>query len=357
MAEVRLLEQWVLEGTTSLWHDDSGRERLLTHYDDDVGHPVTSTTATRSTAPAAASASGTTLRTDRGRGSSSALRGSAAASSRDLPATHATAINLLRRHAYIVSRANGAVRALCGELEGRVREADRLRAADPSVTPAQRLLLRSPRLQQEYAARLAIANDRLRLVLAAEEAHHPAWWQWLATAVIDADSYATDDEGCSGNPDAILTEAGGTAAGCVAGARKDFLAALEHRRETLARAGKSVHDAVATHCPTCRSRGSDTRDGGAPAVLCTCVFDTTLNTDLSSDAGGDGAHLGVGLRRTFCVDEGARAPRGAVSAATEAERARKDLDNVRAEVAAAAKANTDLLQILLAKAPWLIVVK
>jgi hypothetical protein len=94
-------------------------------------------------------------------------------------------------------------------------------------------------------------------------------------------------------------------------------------------------------------------------VLCSCVFDTTINMHASSSdaAVGDGAHVGVGLRRTFCVEADARAPRGAVSAAAEAERARRDLDNLRAEVAAAAKANTDLLQILLTKAPSLVLVK
>jgi hypothetical protein len=389
MAEVRLLEQWVVEGTSLLWHDDSGKERLLTHYDDDVGYPVTPTTATRA-APAPAPASGTTHQLDRGRrGLSSASRGALSATNKGAAATHATAVVMLRRHAYIVNRASGAVRALCGEIEGRVREADRLRAADPSITPAQRLLLRSPRLQQEYAVRLSVANERLRLVLAAEEAHHPAWWQWLATAVIDADADA-DGEGDGGDhigggsPDVILARAGG-AAGRIADVRREFIATLEQQRDmlviarrkwaqarqrlrgdvvraerALAKAEKAVHDAAATQCPKCRrSTSSDTRDGGAPAVLCSCVFDTTINIHASSSdaAAGDGAHVGVGLRRTFCVDADARAPRGAVSAAAEAERARRDLDNLRAEVAAAAKANTDLLQILLTKAPSLVLVK
>ena len=382
IAETKLLEQWVTEGSLSLWYDDGGTERLLTHYDDDVGLPVVTTVrdgpdATTSTT--AVSGKGSSSGVKR---STESLPSSSTSLTTTSPASSSSALDLLSGHVYRVGRANGAVRALCGELAGRLREADRLRAADPALTPAQRLLLRSSRQQEQYAARLADANERLGRALAAEEAHHPAWWQWLATAAVDANSGVSKDDD-KDSSDRERHDTDDFSSGEVAGARREFFATLAPLRDTLmlarrkwtrarqqlrseivraeralAKAEMAVYDAVATGCTRCRrADGNDSRDGTVPNVLCVCAFAARPGERPPTDAvGGGGAGL-VGLRRTFCVGTGARAPRGAISVAAEAERARVDFDNICAELATAAKANADLLQILLTKAPSLVLVK
>jgi hypothetical protein len=351
VGRLRVLDRWVAAAVSSLWYTPDRDGRLLTHYDDDIGCPVDVDAHGAVPRPAPE-------HLDR-----------AARAARAAFAETSTGAGQLRRHACVVGRASRSIRALAGELVGKVKRAHRLRASYPAHTPAQLHLLCHPELHQRYAARLAAATARLRDVLAAEEEHHAAWWRWLASLVagrgVDDAALAAAPGGESASTDArrqFLTTLAPLRDG-LARAHRGWGYAQQRLRQDVVRAERSlgrvengVFAAAATECPRCRQQRLPT---GAPTVVCLCAVAGAAAADTAELLQG-------GCRKTVYTPKvrpgraGSVAQaglRGTVPVTTHTDHLRHALQTLDAELQLAAKANADLMMILLAKAPGLVMVK